>query len=260
MKARQIQYAIENPCDEPWNRMVPEMNGRFCSSCEKLVVDFTEMPDFSIVHYLENHKHQQVCGRFTKSQLERVYSLNQLSAPVFDLRAVVLGLALTTFSAVHSLAQTEIPEQTKPDTSVVLSPPVMGTVSSPNVDLSLEKQLSGTITNRLDTYQWIFVHLKTQKGKTIQTVQPDEKGNFIMELDWKKKPAYIEIEGAGFETVVRTFSSMNTLSNIRIELLEQEVIIGEVIRGGEVKNRPSLEDPVLQRVELGNVSFRKVEK
>lgn len=90
MKTNTIQYSIPELCEKSWDEMTPESNGRFCGSCQHPVIDFTRMSDFSIVTYLENHRTEKVCGRFTQPQLDRVYRLNQpLSTPVFDLRAVV---------------------------------------------------------------------------------------------------------------------------------------------------------------------------
>ena len=34
-------YSIPNPCSEDWNTMTPDDNGRFCGSCQKVVIDFT---------------------------------------------------------------------------------------------------------------------------------------------------------------------------------------------------------------------------
>lgn len=233
MKSRTVRYAIQDPCDKNWNEMQPEQQGRFCDSCEKSVVDFTNMSDFSIVSYLESHKQDKVCGRFTKPQLERVYQLKPTAPlPVFDLRAVVLGLALTTFSAVHTFAQSESWEPVKIDSVVRVEPVVMGKVAVLLPDHSSEKFVRGTIMNQLHSYQGIYVQLKNAKGHVLKTVQPDGKGNFEIELNWKYNPSYIEVSGYGFETALRTFSSLNSLSGIRIELLEKEemMIIGEVIQ------------------------------
>lgn len=214
--------------------MQPEAQSRFCGSCEKSVIDFTNMSDFSIVSYLEKHSNEKVCGRFTKPQLERVYQLNPLtSAPIFDLRAVVLGLALTTFSAVHTFAQSEPQEPVKTDTTIQqIEPVIMGKIAVRSFDHTSEKWVRGTITNQLRSYQGIYIQMKNEKGHVLKTVQPDGKGNFEIELNWKHNPAYIEISSVGFETAVRTFSSMSTLSGIRVELLEKEeiMILGEVIQ------------------------------
>lgn len=232
MKSKSVQYSIQEPCHENWNEMQPEVQGRFCNSCEKSVVDFTTMSDFSIVNYLENHKNEKVCGRFTKPQLNRVYQLNNpVSSPMFDLRAVVLGLALTTFSAVHSFSQTEPQEPVKIDTTLQQIPPViMGKVAMETYDHRAEKVAKGTITNALSSFKGIQVQLKDGNGKVLKTIGPDSKGNFEFALNWKQNPTYIEVSGPGFETATRYFPSMNSLADIRIELAEAEIMmLGEVM-------------------------------
>ncbi len=73
MKSKGVNYKIEEPCHADWDQMKPEVKGRFCESCSETVVDFSKLSDFSIVTYLENNKHQSVCGRFEEKQLEKTY-------------------------------------------------------------------------------------------------------------------------------------------------------------------------------------------
>lgn len=261
MKATKVQYSIPQPCEKSWNEMIPESLGRFCGSCEKSVVDFTAMSDFSIVNYLEAHKNEQVCGRFTKPQLERVYQLNQpVFAPAFDLKAVVLGLTLTTFCAIHSFAQTETPEPGRIDTTRLIQPLVIGTIAYHNFDHEHEKKALGKIRNQLVDFNIIQVVLKTAEGGVLETIHPDAKGKFECNLDWKLKPAFIEISGAGYETQELHFSTMRQLNHIEVILLEEvEMIRGEVIQGDIKQVNTTEEDEILQKIEMGNVSIRKTE-
>lgn len=59
---------IPKPCHEDWNKMTPNDNGRFCGSCSKNVVDFTNMLPDEIQMYFQQHNN--VCGRFKNSQLD----------------------------------------------------------------------------------------------------------------------------------------------------------------------------------------------
>lgn len=45
--------------------------GKFCSSCEKVVVDFSKMSDAKIHEYFLAYKDQKTCGRFLQSQVDR---------------------------------------------------------------------------------------------------------------------------------------------------------------------------------------------
>ncbi len=66
---KKISIAIENPCHEDWNRMTPEKQGRFCNSCEKIVIDFSEMSDSEILQFFNKPKTEKICGRFKSEQL-----------------------------------------------------------------------------------------------------------------------------------------------------------------------------------------------
>lgn len=62
---------IPEPCNQNWNSMTPNKNGRFCSSCSKTVVDFTKMENLEIQNYLiENSGKESVCGHFKFNQVE----------------------------------------------------------------------------------------------------------------------------------------------------------------------------------------------
>jgi len=64
-----INISIPTPCHENWQDMTVADKGRFCASCQKNVVDFTQSSDRHIAEVFK--KEGYVCGRFLKSQLER---------------------------------------------------------------------------------------------------------------------------------------------------------------------------------------------
>jgi hypothetical protein len=68
MKSK-IQITIPKPCHENWTKMSATEKGRFCTSCQKNVIDFTTSSDTVIVKaYKENPK---LCGQFIAIQLNR---------------------------------------------------------------------------------------------------------------------------------------------------------------------------------------------
>lgn len=46
-----FRIEIPKPCHEDWDAMTPNENGRFCGSCAKTVVDFTNMQTAEIQRY-----------------------------------------------------------------------------------------------------------------------------------------------------------------------------------------------------------------
>lgn len=68
---------IKTPCDAHWQEMTPANNGKYCASCEKVVVDFSKMNDAQIKNYFAEHTKQKTCGRFLTSQLDRPLTLQK---------------------------------------------------------------------------------------------------------------------------------------------------------------------------------------
>jgi hypothetical protein len=66
---RPIQISIPAPCHENWDAMTPADKGRFCASCQKNVIDFTNSSDREIAESFRQNNN--LCGRFREDQLER---------------------------------------------------------------------------------------------------------------------------------------------------------------------------------------------
>jgi hypothetical protein len=67
----QIQVRIDYPCSERWEQMAPEEQGRFCTACQKTVIDFSGMSDSEILRTLSTGHGAGTCGRFLPGQLNR---------------------------------------------------------------------------------------------------------------------------------------------------------------------------------------------
>lgn len=70
----ETKYKIEipKPCSENWEKMTPSESGRFCGTCMKNVVDFTNWNTSEIQHYLVENQGKKVCGRFNQKQLSSI--------------------------------------------------------------------------------------------------------------------------------------------------------------------------------------------
>jgi hypothetical protein len=62
---------IPDPCHESWEKMHPQANGRFCDSCCKVVVDFTNFSNQEIADYLKAKSNERICGRFKATQVHK---------------------------------------------------------------------------------------------------------------------------------------------------------------------------------------------
>jgi hypothetical protein len=100
---------IPSPCNEQWDDMAPDGNGRHCAVCCKTVTDFTHWATADILDYIRQGR-GNVCGRFRKSQLVNdddpvvlASNIGQASIPLWSKIAaiilVVLGMQLTSCSS-----------------------------------------------------------------------------------------------------------------------------------------------------------------
>ena len=67
MKTR-ICISVENPCSEKFENFAKTEKGRFCTSCEKEVIDFTKMSQTELIDYLCKNP-SSTCGRFKSRQI-----------------------------------------------------------------------------------------------------------------------------------------------------------------------------------------------
>lgn len=54
---------ISNPCHENWDAMTQQSGGRYCNTCDKVVIDFTHSSDVEIIHYVSQFSEGSICGR-----------------------------------------------------------------------------------------------------------------------------------------------------------------------------------------------------
>jgi hypothetical protein len=79
--SKNIQLHIPKPCHENWDAMSPVEKGKFCGSCEKQVVDFTNMSDRQIAEFFKKPSTGSVCGRFMTDQLDREIAMPKKRIP-----------------------------------------------------------------------------------------------------------------------------------------------------------------------------------
>ncbi len=99
------KISIPEPCHEDWDKMTPDETGRFCNSCSKSVVDFTEMLPIEIQEFFIKNEGQKVCGRFKKKQLDSIIIqipnqvlLSQVHYHKMFLLALFITMGTTLFS------------------------------------------------------------------------------------------------------------------------------------------------------------------
>ena len=91
-KPLSLCLSIPTPCHEDWDKMTPNERGRFCSNCQKTVVDFTKWTDAALYDFFTKHV-GNVCGRFADYQLD--HEIKIPPQPHSRLYKIFVGLGLT---------------------------------------------------------------------------------------------------------------------------------------------------------------------
>ena len=104
--------SIPTPCHQSWQQMEQKEQGRYCTSCTKIVVDFTKMTTTEILDYLAGAKN--VCGRFSEPQLSGInhqlglkYTTNTFNWKRWLVAAGLLGAGF--FNRADAQTSTKVP-------------------------------------------------------------------------------------------------------------------------------------------------------
>src|SRR5438477_12967774 len=84
--SKKLQLQIPTPCHENWENMTQLDKGRFCASCQKQVIDFSNMSDREIAQFFKKpilslSKDGSVCGRFMEDQLNKEIEIPRKRIP-----------------------------------------------------------------------------------------------------------------------------------------------------------------------------------
>lgn len=169
--------SIPKPCNEKWETFTQKDNGGYCSSCSKVVVDFTKMSDHQILEFIKNKK-AHTCGRFTKDQLKSYQDLvlPKINPGMTLLKAGFLGLVLALITK-EATAQDVI---AKANTEQVIELKAIPTTSDA---LTAIKSIKGIVKDENgDPLPAVNIILK---NTTIGTAT-DANGQFELTGDFKE--------------------------------------------------------------------------
>lgn len=109
---KSIQISIPSPCHEDWNKMTQQEQGRFCSSCQKCVVDFRHLSDDALIEFYHRTSNEHVCGIFRESQLNREIFKPQNKKSYYNwFISLSITLWLNSALGIDAVAQTDIKKE-----------------------------------------------------------------------------------------------------------------------------------------------------
>lgn len=229
---KKVSYSIAEPCHEDWNAMIPEEKGRFCKSCEKTVIDFTGMSLPAIHRYMEQAK-TSVCGRMTPQQVHApVYNKTVADAYRFSLQALVLGTAISTFTAFNAYSQGQVVKAVKG--KVAPTETIRGEVAAVcRTPPKKDSVFSGKVIDYMnDTYlSGVSVTLYDENDNELATTLSNAAGEFLVPLaeNWEPYKAVFRKEDLP-ETVFYFEGVTSTIGTVIEMTKEAEFTMGIMIR------------------------------
>lgn len=252
---QRLTLTVPDACQQHWQAMTAQPDGRFCESCQKTVVDFTAMTDPQLAAYFLNQS-ENVCGRFKANQLDRTIIAASIvpRQPAKQRWLALVALGLISWSTVRGqpisvrgekIATSQATNPAKPtitgDAEVPYSLDSMVVVSGRVIDVTDRESLSGVNVTVVGTE----LGASTDKDGVFKLRLPaHQPGKVVLRF------SYI-----GFTTQekeVNTDRNLPVLVRLAtdINLLDEVVYVGKVV--------PSVGAPTIPiRKELRELFFPK---
>jgi CarboxypepD_reg-like domain/Secretion system C-terminal sorting domain len=251
--AKKLQLQIAEPCHENWDGMTPAEKGKFCGSCQKEVVDFSNMSDQQLVAFFKKPSTGSLCGRFNSEQLNRDVEIPRKRIPWLKyFFQIAIPAFLLTIKANGQKGRPQIMGKIKP----VCSRPIMGdTIAVENekpvkpIETSAAKSIQGKIIDESGNpvaYATVMI-----KG-TKTGVAADELGNFNIDIKntGAKEMADITlvVSSIGFE--LKEVAIDNKTSLIKVEMIQLRTAMqGEaVVTMGLVATKKTKPVPLFKKI------------
>ncbi len=202
---QKIQISIPEPCHKGWQNMTPVEKGRFCASCQKIVLDFTHLSDNEIIKVVT--KNDNLCARINGSQLNKNLIETKTKSNYF-------GYFATTVLAFLGLGADSVIAQEKPvveQTDFKYLNKVSDSVKKITV--------SGRVTYDGHPLPGAIIKIKGTKNST----NTDQNGKYTIEVNQGEILIFSFLSMIDKEVLVRNSKKINVV------LHQEEMLIGQVI-------------------------------
>jgi hypothetical protein len=176
---KKINLSIPKPCHEDWDQMTQVEKGKFCDSCQKVVVDFTKMRDRELAVFFKKSS-GSVCGRFQQEQLNHDINIPRKRIPwvkyFFQFTLPTFLISLKTYGQKEKLAQHK----------EIVTNCLSGTIGMVAVT-SNKKQDLIDITGKVVDENGNGIAYATVASKSDAVSTCDSAGNFSIKADRDRK-------------------------------------------------------------------------
>jgi hypothetical protein len=219
-KPKSLKITMANPCSESWDSMTPKENGRFCSNCKKVIIDFSQLSDQELLRFFSN-KDNISCGRFHKDQLNKeIFPAKHKMPPLksyYKAAAAVLALLTMRYSASAS---------NKKENTISINP------SSVKDQIHFYPEKITINGNVKDQHGQVLENAEIKFGDAI-IAKTDVNGNFEFEISSSKQmqPSLLMISYPKLVTAVRNYHPAMLSTRYDITLYHPETD-EQIVMGG----------------------------
>jgi hypothetical protein len=273
--AKKLQLQVPTPCHENWENMTATEKGRFCASCQKQVIDFSNKSDREIAIFFKKPSSGSVCGRFMDDQLNRdieipkkripwVKYFFQFLIPAFFIsyRATAQGKVKVISNVTNAWQNKKLKEKfvseicttTVGDTSVKYVPKndIDVVLKTPQIPLAPQNIIVGAISSEPLNFikgkvvdhsgNPIAFATVTIKGTRV-AVAADSAGIFTINPKINKRNVILSVSCVGFASLEKNINRSDYENDVEIEL-QQTGTLGEVIVANTICNTHSIKGMV----------------
>lgn len=222
---KKFTLEITTPCSENFDKMIPNLNGSFCDSCAKNVIDLSRKTNSEIARFMVENKDRNICARLKTTQLENEFEYNEISKMNNLKYAAIAASVLLTSSVV---AQEKEPIKTEVVSPIpenhILGKIAINQAVQELISIKVKGKLLDAKTHRpLDERTYPDLTLNINNEPTPVKVNP-KTGEFSIPVILSKddKVMIINIAGSDYYlSKVMPFDAKSVKNNV----FQQDIII-----------------------------------
>ncbi|MFT3827569.1 MAG: carboxypeptidase-like regulatory domain-containing protein [Chitinophagaceae bacterium] len=226
-----IKLRVSQPCHEDWNKMTPGEQGRFCAACAKTVIDFSMMSDRELFEYFSMAAGKNVCGRFTRRQLET--EVGTVRPQQVSWKYVWNMLVAAVLLAADAKAQSKLPLQQQ----VVLQEENRRATQFLSEDKITIRQSVDQLFNAVQQVTALVLDVESNRpvaGATVTvsgtsfSVKTDKDGKFVFKVPLQNKgKAEFKIVAPGYESIEVALPGKGRTKEV-VYLYPENMIMGKI--------------------------------
>ncbi len=223
--SKYLQIQIPKTCSENWDNMSVAKQGKFCSACQKNVIDFTLMSDDDVAKFFKKNT-ENVCGRFAADQLNTNILIPSRKIPWLK---YFFRISIPAF--LFSLKSTAQTNQLKGKV-VCVETPRRSTIGEINVITN--KIINGKIVDENNNpVSYASVKIKG----TNQGVAADSNGNFKIDLPVSNPVLQFSAVGYSFKELDCSVRSNADTIKVKMDMHELSGFVGGVVAVTRIRKK-----------------------